>query len=146
MVKVKVKEHGQQTFYAIKDSDGTVVDTFEHSHCFKLEIVVAEFHCQTDENNINFEAFDQYELEDVELLCMLVLSLLTSAFGEKLETRFEHRPDFEYLSWACLFIMALGTCNASVTHDVEGARKILETITLDSYPEENVTDFTSEAQ
>ena len=146
MIKEKVKEHGQQTFYAIKDCDGTVVDLFEHSHWFKLETVIAEFDRQTDENNLNFESFDQYELEDVELSCMLVLSLLTSTFQEKLEIRFDHHPDFEYLSGACLFIMALKTCNASVAHDVEGAQKNLETLTLDSYPGENITDFTSEAQ
>ena len=32
--------------------------------------------------------------------------------------RFDHRVDFEYLSGACLFMMALETCNASVAHDM----------------------------
>ena len=106
-----------------------------------MKTVIAEFDCQTDENNLNFEAFDQYELEDVEFSCMLVLSLLSSTFWEKLEIRFDHCPDFEYRFGACLFIMVLETCNTSVAHDVKGACKNLETFTLDSYPGENVTDF-----
>ena len=61
MMKEKVKEHGQQTFYAIKESDGTVVDIFEHSDCFKFETVLAEFYCQADENNLNFEAFEAFD-------------------------------------------------------------------------------------
>ena len=77
---------------------------------------------------------------------MLVLSMLTSTFWEKLEIRFDHCPDFEYLSGAYLFIMALKTCNASVAHGVEGACSILEKLTLDSYPGENVTYFTIKAQ
>ena len=63
-----------------------------------------------------------------------------------MEIRFDHRLDLEYLSGACLFMMPLETCNASVAHDVEGARNQLDGLTLDSYPGENVTDFTTEAQ
>ena len=77
---------------------------------------------------------------------MLVFSLITSTFREKMEIRFDHRLDFEYLSGACLFMMALETWNASVSHDVKGARNQLDGLTLDSYPGENVTDFTTEAQ
>ena len=146
MLKEKVKEHGQQTFYAIKDNDGTVVDLFEHSHRFKFVTVVDEFNRRADTTNVDFEAFDQYELEEVELSRMLVFSLITSTFREKMEIRFDHRLDFEYLSGACLFMMALETCNASVAHDVEGARNQLDGLTLDSYPGENVTDYTTEAQ
>ena len=77
---------------------------------------------------------------------MLMLSLPTSTFWENREFRFDHFPDFEYLTGACLFIMALETCNAAVVHDVEGAHRNLETLTLDSYPGGNVTDYTSKAQ
>jgi len=49
---------------------------------------------------------------------MLVFSLITSTFREKMEIRFDNRVDLEYLSGACLFVMALETCNASVAHDM----------------------------
>jgi hypothetical protein len=66
MLKEKVKEHGQQTFYAIKDNDdGTVVDLFEQSHRFKFVTVMDEFARHADTTNVDFEAFDQHELEDV---------------------------------------------------------------------------------
>ena len=43
--------------------------------------------------------------------------------------------------------MALDTwCNASALHDVAGARKTLEELSLDNYPGENVSDFLNEAQ
>ena len=71
MLKEKVKEHGQQTFYAIKDNDGTVVDLFEHSHRFKFVTVVDEFARRAETTNADFEAYDEYELEDVELSRML---------------------------------------------------------------------------
>ena len=120
LLKEKVKEHRQQTFYSIKDSDSTMVDLFENSHCFKFESVVAEFERHSDANNTDSEVFDHYELEDVELSQMLLLSLLSSSFCEKMEIRFDHHLNFEYLSGACLFIMALDTYNASIAHDVEG--------------------------
>ena len=68
------------------------------------------------------------------------------SFQEKIEIRFSHREDFELLPGSCLFMLALETCNASVFHDVEGAKKKLEALDLNSYPGENVTDLVSEAQ
>ena len=56
MLKEKVKEHGQQTFYAIKDNDGTVVDLFEHSHRFKFVTVVDDFTRRADTTNVDFES------------------------------------------------------------------------------------------
>ena len=43
-------------------------------------------------------------------------------------------------------MMALETCNASVFHDIEGAKNKLEALELHTYPGENVADYTSEAQ
>ena len=64
MLKEKVKEHGQQFFCAIKDNDGTVVDLFNNSHRFTFVTVVDEFARHADTTNVEFEAFDQYELQD----------------------------------------------------------------------------------
>jgi hypothetical protein len=59
----------------------------------------------------------------------------------------DHLEDFESLSGSCSFLMALEACNASATHDVEGAKQKLDALTLDSYPGENVTElFAVDAQ
>ena len=39
-LKRRVKEHGQQTFYWIRDTNNKVVDLFENAHRFKLDTVV----------------------------------------------------------------------------------------------------------
>ena len=145
LLKKRVKEYGQQTFYWIRDSDDKVVDLFENAHRFKLDDVVAE-HVRRSAKNTKFETYDDLERDEVELSRTVVESLLTETFQEKLEIRFSHREDFENLPGSCLFMMALETCNASVFHDIEGAKKKLEALNLNSYPGENVTEFASEAQ
>ena len=145
LLKKRVKEHGQQTFYWIRDSDGKVVDLFDNAHRFKLDTVVAE-HKRRLEKRTDFETYDEIERDEVELSRTVVESLLTETFQEKIEIRFSHREDFEFLPGSCLFMMALETCNASAFYDVEGARKKLELLELNSYPGENVTEFASEAQ
>jgi ABC-type branched-subunit amino acid transport system ATPase component len=46
---------------------------------------------------------------------------------------------------ACIH-MALEACNASVAHDVEGAKQKLDALTLDNYLGKNVTNMATEAQ
>jgi hypothetical protein len=145
LLKKRVKEHGQQTFYWIRDTDGRVIDLFEHAHRFKVEGVIAE-HTRRIAVNTNYESYDAIERDEVELSRTVVESLLSETFQEKIEIRFGHRDDFETLPGSCLFMMALETCNASVFHDIEGAKKKLEALELATYPGENVTDFTSDAQ
>ena len=145
LLKKRVKEHGQQTFYWIRDSDNKVVDLFENAHRFKLDTVVKE-HKRRLEKSTAYESYDEIERDEVELSRTVVESLLTETFQEKIEIRFGHRDDFEFLPGSCLFMMALETCNASAFYDVEGARKKLESLELSSYPGENVTEFASEAQ
>ena len=145
LLKKRVTEHGQQTFYHIKDTDGTVVDLFEHAHRFKLESVIEE-HERRKETTAAFEAYDSIERDDFQLSRGVVESFFSESFQEKIEIRFGHREDFELLPGSCLFMMALETCNASVFHDVEGAKKKLEALDLNSYPGENVTELAGEAQ
>jgi hypothetical protein len=144
-LKKRVTEHGQQTFYYIKDTDGNVVDLFEHAHRFKLDFVIAEHERRMEENNLH-ESYDRIERDDCELSCGVVESSFTDSFQEKIEIRFSHPKDFDTLPGSCLFMMALETCNASVFHDVEGAKKKLEALDLNSFPGKNVTDLAGEAQ
>ena len=118
LLKKRVKEHCQQTFYWIKDTDDSVVDLFEKAHRFKLDTVIAE-HNRRMAVSVLFELHDGIERDEVELSRAVVESLLSESFQEKIEVCFGHREDFELLpAGSCLFIMALETCNASVFHDV----------------------------
>jgi hypothetical protein len=145
LLQRRVIEHGQQTFYHVRDIDGKVVNLFENSHRFKLEAIVDEHNRRVAVGNAH-ELYDQYERDEIELSRMVVDSLPTESFQEKLVVRYGHRDDFETLPGSCLFMMALEACNALVAHDVEGARQKLEAMTLDTYPGENVTDFAADAQ
>ena len=145
LIKRKVIEHGQQSFYCIRDTDGKVVSLFEHSHRFRLDAVVAEHNRRLSFSN-QYETYDAIERDENEMTRMVFESTVTDSFLEKLTIRYSHREDFDYLPGSCLFMMALEACNASVSHDVDGARIKLEAMTLDSYPGENVSDFAADAQ
>ncbi len=152
-------EHGQQTFNHIRDADGKVIDLFDNSHRFKLQAVNDEHLRRSNEETSTekgtstatleepYEQYDQFERDEVELSRMVVDSLLTKSFLEKLVGRYGHREDFETLPGSCIvFMMALKACNSSRAHDVEGACQKLGAMSLDSYPGENVADFAADAQ
>jgi hypothetical protein len=42
-------------------------------------------------------------------------------------------------------MMALETCNASSSHDIDDANKLFFPLTLDDYPGENISNFATEA-
>jgi hypothetical protein len=89
--------------------------------------------------------FDEFEIREVALSCLVVESLLTSNFYEKIVIRFGHRDDFKNLPGSGLLMMALETCNASVSHDIKGATKLFFALNLDNYPGKNISDFASES-
>ena len=69
-------------------------------------------------------------------------SLLTPAFYDKRFVRYGHLSDFKKLPGSCLLLMlALETCNASVSHDIDGAAQAFVNLMLDSYAGENVADM-----
>ena len=53
LLKKRVTEHGQRTFYHIMDTDGKVVDLFENAHRFKLDYVVAEHKRRMETNRLH---------------------------------------------------------------------------------------------
>jgi hypothetical protein len=59
--------------------------------------------------------------------------------------RYGYHEDFEKISGACLLMIALETCNASASLDVDEATAALAVLTLDSYPGENVVNMLNEA-
>jgi hypothetical protein len=90
-------------------------------------------------------SYDSYEDDEIMLSRLMVESLLTSAFYKKILIRYGHRKDFKCLPGSCLLIMALETCNASVSHDIDGAAQSFADLTLDTYPGKNVSDFANAA-
>ena len=139
LLQRRVEEHGQQTFYFMKDPKDTIVNMLTNVHSFTLEMVVKEFTVRlaaTDDSG-----FDSYEKDEVTMSRLVVESLLTAEFYEKIFIRYGHRDDFKILSEACLLAMALETYNASASLDVDEATTAFTALTLDSYPGENVADL-----
>jgi Zinc knuckle len=144
LVSRKVEDLGQETFYYVKNESDEVVDLFEQSHNFTLDAVVAEFEARKVDTHPG--AFDGFEFDEIALSRLVVESLLTDAFYEKIVIRFGQRLDFKDLPGSCLFLMALETCNASVSYDVDKAEADFLALKLEDYPGENIADFATEAQ
>ena len=72
-------------------------------------------------------------------------SLLSPELMERITTRYNVDEQFETYPGQVLFMMALDTCNALVQHDIAGAQKRYENLTLDSFPGEDITELATEA-
>jgi len=146
-VEDSVSEHGQQGFYAIRNLEtGKVRNLLEEHHHYNVEQTIAEFERRADVENTDNEAYDSYEVSEVALSRFVVESLCAIDFREKIKVRYGHLKNFRRLPGPVYFMMALETCNASVSHDVEGAKALFDSLTLDTYPGENISDFASTAQ
>ena len=152
LLERRVEEHGHETFYYVKH-EGKVVNLFLHVHNVTLEALTAEFKTRMTPTIADpskpmpppFSAFDKYEKGDITMSRLVTESLLTPAFYDKIFVRYGHLSDFKKLPGSCLLLMALETCNASVSHDIDGAAQAFVNLTLDSYPGENVADMINEA-
>ena len=80
LLERRVEEHGQETFYHVKDASGIVVNLFDHVHNFTLEEVVNEFFERSDIANKTFDMFDSYEECEIKMYRLVVESSLTSTF------------------------------------------------------------------
>ncbi|KAI2495218.1 hypothetical protein MHU86_19315 [Fragilaria crotonensis] len=129
----------------MKDGRGTVVNLFDHVHNFTLDAVIAEFDQRNASDNVTHAAFDSYEKDEIMMSRLVVESLMTTDFFSKIFTRYGHRMDFKRVSGACLLIMALETCNASASLDVDEATAAFAALTLDAFPGENIADMMHEA-
>ena len=144
MLKRKIEEHGQETFYYIQN-DGKVVDLIDQIHNFTVEQVTTEFNRRLAADPSTNEAYDAYELDEITMPRTLVESLVSAEFYEKIFIRYGHQDDFQNVPGSVLVSMALETCNASVSHDIDGAAKAFEDLSLETYPGENITNLTTEA-
>jgi hypothetical protein len=75
---------------------------------------------------------------------LIVESLLTQAFREKLEIRFSHYNNFDELPGRIIFMMTLDTCNASAEMDIDEAKEHSQISTSTTSREK--TSLTSQLQ
>jgi hypothetical protein len=150
LLERRVEEHGHETFYYVK-YEGKVVNLFAHIHNVTLEALTKEFKTRMTPiadpaapTPPPFSAFDKYERGDVTMSRLVTESFLTPAFYDKIFVRYGHLPDFKKLPGSCLLLMALETCNASASHDIDGAAQAFADLTLDTYPGENVAKMSNE--
>jgi len=143
-LKQAVNEFGQQSFYAIANASGKVQDILEDHHSFTVAEMIVSFEaCLIATGG---EKFDDYELDEIPLSHLLVESMMTDPFRTKIRTRFSHHNSFDDFPGSIYFLMALDTCNASVAHEIDGAVKLLDTLSLAELPGESVTECATEAQ
>ena len=72
--------------------------------------------------------------------------VVNSIVHDTIRVRFGHLDNFDTLPGSCHVMMTLEACNASISHDVEGARQKLDALTLDSSPGKDIAAFSTAAQ
>jgi hypothetical protein len=58
-------------------------------------MLISEFEIQSDPDNTDYAAFDEFEMQDIALSHLVVESLLTSNFYDKIVICYGHLPDFK---------------------------------------------------
>jgi hypothetical protein len=132
-------------FFAV-EKGGTVRDIIRDRHLFTVLNVFNSMPHHMYILNVDADRFDQYERDDLYLSRTLVESELSHDFRERIQVRHDHRPDFYDLPGLVTFMMALDICNAYQAFDVEGDGDSVESLSLDDYQGENVTDCAAMAQ
>jgi hypothetical protein len=112
---------------------------------WEYNMLISEFEIQSGSDNTDYAAIDEFEMRDIAFSCLVVESLLTSNFYDKIVVRYGHLPDFKLYPESVLLMMELVTCNASVSYDIDGATESFYALTLDNYPGENIAEFSTEA-
>ena len=152
--------YGQQSFFTITYQD-QVLSLFDHYHKFTVEEVIEQFELRCEEPTpeidpdtqqetemsaqLRFQAYDNYKFDDFGLSRLVVESLISPALMERISTKYSNDEDYEAYPGQILFMMALDKCNASVQRDIAEAQRRFDTLSLDSYPGEDVTELATEA-
>ena len=102
---------------------------------------------ETSNSLVNCERyFDNFELNRLFLSCVLIKSLLIVRFSEKLIlVCFFNATDYDDLPGQVLLMMTLEACNTSANIDVKGIKNSCKTLSLSTYPGENIEASTIEA-
>ena len=156
-VKEKVKYYGLHNFFYIQ-TGGTMTYLLDNPHDLTCDEVHADYKDRvkqlvpvmtTDTTPVEtpesiaarHKSYDIYELSDRSLSRLAVESLLSSGFREQILNRFSHEDNFDELPGQVYFMMAMDTCLASASVDIDGAKAHFKELSLDSYPGENVAAF-----
>lgn len=144
----------------MKSMDGKMVSLLSHSHLFTLNDVIAEHrrrmkvHSPTFDNSgaetheslvAGYGTYDSYDKLDCRISRLAVESIVGTSLQEDIETRYSHLDDFHSLPGSVYFMMALEASNASVSLDIDDAADKFASLSLSSYPGENVKSLATEA-
>jgi hypothetical protein len=142
-VEQGVREHGQQSLYAIQE--GTmVVDLLANHHMFTVTGVLTSI--KEREVATDASVYDVYEQDDFGLSCLLVESKLGEPLREKIRIRYDHLVNFYDLHGPAIFAMAMDICNTSQSFDIEGAQEKFDELKLEDFQGGNVIACTAAAQ
>ena len=133
----------------------------ESSHLFTVESVLKEHEERMVEPSIvvdtngdevvssiaaRFCCYDKFERFDISLSQRVMMSLLSHELMKTIRIKYGHLSNFKNLPGQVLMMMALDVSNASASQEITTATKAFTSLTLDSYPGENIVDFATEAQ
>jgi hypothetical protein len=97
-------------------------------------------------NSTKKDAYDQYELYEIETSRLFIESLLSPTLTENLQNRFDHDAGYSDYPGNVLLMMVLEVCNASVSYDIESAQEKFDTLKLDDFQGEDISAFGAEVQ
>jgi hypothetical protein len=159
-VDLLMKTYGFQNFFYLQGPDGTMQSLLTHPHLFTLEDVIKE-HRKRDGDHLpilddagnetpesvlsGHSKYDDYELMDCSLSRLAVQSVIGRALQDDIKTRYSHLADFDLMPGNVYFFMALEASNASVALDIDDAVEKFASLSLASFPGENVKGLATEA-
>lgn len=159
-VEQLVETYGFQGFFYMKAMDGSMVSLLSHSHLFTLKDVLTEHANRlaphvpiTDESGVEmassvitqYSKYDSYDKLDCRISRLAIESIIGSSLQEDIKTRYSHLNDFHALPGSVYFMMALEASNASVSLDIDDATEKFSSLSLTSYPGENIKKLAIEA-
>lgn len=159
-VELLVNSHGFQHFFYMQGADGKMHSLLTHSHLFTLTDVVKEHRSRAaphvpivDDTGVETQEsktaghskYDAFEKLDCNLSRLAVQSIIGKVLQDDIKTRYSHYDDFLFLPGSVYFMMALEASNASVALDIDDAIEKFASLSLSSYPGENVKGFATEA-
>jgi len=93
-----------------------------------------------------FRCYDAYELCDFSLAQLAIETLFHPDLRAEVVIQHNHVPSFKKLPGNVYLMMVLEVCYASFAFKIDDATKSLKTLTLVTFPGENISKFANEAQ
>jgi hypothetical protein len=113
------REHGHQSFYAVEDTEGIIVNVNQNFHLFSANDVIDSHNHRMNTTTTDASKYDFYERDEIDLTRLVVESRLAEKMRDAIHTRYDHDPLFYDYPGPVIFMMALSICNASQSYDIE---------------------------